>query len=205
MDEAPLTSENTFKIILSSDKNNSYSIEFNLNNYIEIKANQINNIIHKSYSNKYSFEEIRENRYFLQFDTLDEIFDEIKDRIYNNKIRLKENDNKLQLNIPLLSKKNREIIFELKPIIKTNNDRLDELTDLVMKLSTEIDDIKNENIQLRKEYKFLIVENKQLKNEINDIKDKDKKSKNQLNNNIELLKKEINYFKNENIQLTNKM
>ena len=157
MDEAPLTSENTFKIILSSDKNNSYSIEFNLNNYIEIKANQINNIIHKSYSNKYSFEEIRENRYFLQFDTLDEIFDEIKDRIYNNKIRLKENDNKLQLNIPLLSKKNREIIFELKPIIKTNNDRLDELTDLVMKLSTEIDDIKNENIQLRKEYKFLIV------------------------------------------------
>ena len=65
MEEVQLTSEKSFQIELSSDKNNSYSIEFNLNNYIEITANQINNIIHKSYSSKYLFEEIRETKYFL--------------------------------------------------------------------------------------------------------------------------------------------
>ena len=75
MEEIQLTPEKSFQIELSSDKNNSYSLEFNLNNYIEIKANQINNIISKTYSNKYSFEEIRETKYFLQFDTFSEIFD----------------------------------------------------------------------------------------------------------------------------------
>ena len=43
---------------------------FNLNNSIEITANQTNDII-QSFSNKYSFEEIRKNKYFLQFDTLE--------------------------------------------------------------------------------------------------------------------------------------
>ena len=106
-----------------------------MNNYIEITANLINNIINKSYSNKYSFEEIRETKYFLQFDTFSEILDEIKDRINNNKIIIKENDSKLILNIAL--PENKEIIFELNPIIKNNNDRLNELTDLIMKLNTE--------------------------------------------------------------------
>ena len=54
---------------------------FNLNNFIEITANQIKGIIHKSFSNKYSFEEIRINKYFLQFDTLEEMLDELKERI----------------------------------------------------------------------------------------------------------------------------
>ena len=121
MEEVQLTSEKSFQIELSSDKNNSYSILFNLNNYIEITANQINNIIHKSYSNKYSFEEIRETKYFLQFDTFSEILDEIKVRIDENKITLKESENKLILNIPLPTSKSKEIIFELNPIIKNND------------------------------------------------------------------------------------
>ena len=64
MEEVLLTQEKSFQIELSSDKNNSYSLEFKfiLNNYIEIIANQIKNIINKSFSSKYSFEEIRENK-----------------------------------------------------------------------------------------------------------------------------------------------
>jgi len=63
MEEVLLTQEKSFQIELSSDKNNSYSLEFKfiLNNYIEIISNQIKNIINKSFSSKYSFEEIREN------------------------------------------------------------------------------------------------------------------------------------------------
>ena len=191
MEEVQLTSEKSFQIELSSDKNNSYSIEFNLNNYIEITANQINNIIHKSYSNKYSFEEIREAKFFLKFDTFSEILDEIKDRIDNNKIILKENDNILILNIPLPD--DQEIIFELNPIIKNNNDRLDELTDLIIKLNTEINNIKDEEIA-------------NLKREINDMKEKEVLLTNdntQLKNDINLLKKENNQLNKDNAQLKN--
>ena len=81
MEEVQLTSNKSFQEELSSDKNNSYSVMFNLNNFIEITSNQIKGIIHKSFSNKYSFEEIRINKYFLQFDTLEEILDELKERI----------------------------------------------------------------------------------------------------------------------------
>ena len=191
MEEVQLTSEKSFQIELSSDKNNSYSIEFNLNNYIEITANQINNIIHKSYSNKFSFEEIREAKFFLKFDTFSEILDEIKDRIDNNKIILKENDNILILNIPLPD--DQEIIFELNPIIKNNNDRLDELTDLIIKLNTEINNIKDEEIA-------------NLKREINDMKEKEVLLTNdntQLKNDINLLKKENNQLNKDNAQLKN--
>ena len=204
MDEVQLTSEKTFQIELSSDKDNSYSLEFNSNNYIEIEANQINNIIHRSYFSKYSFEEIRETKYFLKFDSLDKILDEIKDKIYNNKIILKENDNKIILNIPL--SENKEIIFELKPFIKNNNDRLNELTDLIMKIHTEMNNIKNENIYLKNEFKQLNKENIQLKKEIKDIGDKETKLvniNNQLKYDINLLIDEVNQLENDNTQLKN--
>ena len=192
MEEDQLTSEKSFQIELSSDKNNSYSIEFKLNSYIEIIANQINGIIQKSYSNKYTFEEIKETKYFLQFDTFSEVLDEIKVRIEENKILLKENINDLILNIPLPSKKNKEIIFELKPVIKNNDDRLNELTDLIIKLNTDMNNIKNENKQLNEE-------NKQTKTEINNMKNKEI----QLMNLSEQMINNINFLKNENTQLKN--
>ena len=190
MKEVEITSEKSFQIELSSDKNNSHSIEFNLNNYIEIIAKQINNIIHQTFSSKYSFEEIKENKYFLQFDTLDEIFEEIKDKIYNNKIIIKENDNKLILNISLSD--NEDIIFELKPINKNSNDRLNELSYIITKLNMEIKDIKNENIHLKKGIE-------QLTNEFSDKKDKEE----QLKNDINQLKDEIIQLKNDKTQLIN--
>ena len=129
MEEVQLTPNKSFQIELSSDKNNSYSLTFNLNNNsIEITANQTNDIIHKSFSNKYSFEEIKGNKYFLQFDTLEETLDELKERINNNKIIIKENEDNLIINIPLPSSKYKEIIFELKSIIKNNNDKINELS-----------------------------------------------------------------------------
>ena len=47
---------------------------------------------------------MRENKYFLKFKSLNEIFDEIKDRIYNNNIIIKENENNLMIYIPLPQK-----------------------------------------------------------------------------------------------------
>ena len=106
---------------------------------IEITTVQKNDIIKKSYSGKYSFEEIRDNKYFLQFNSLDVIFDELKDRMYNNQLIIKENRNNIYKNIPL--PKNKEWVFELTPFIKINNERLNELTKLIIKLKAEMDNI----------------------------------------------------------------
>ena len=180
MEEKSITRKKSFKVELLSDKNNLYSVIFNLDNSIEITANQTNNIIHKSFSSKYSFEEIRKNKYFLQFDILEEILDELKERLNNYKIIIKENEDNLIINIPLPSSKNKEIIFELKSITKNNKDRFNELTDLIMKLNTEINNIKNETKQLKDKYNNLENnevqlknENIQLKKEINDMKEKE--------------------------------
>ena len=111
MEEVQLTSNESFQVELSSDKNNSYSVMFNLNNSIEITANQTNDIIRKSFSNKYSFEEIRKNKYFLQFDTLEEILNELKERINNNKKIIKENEDNLIIDIPLTSSKIKKLFL----------------------------------------------------------------------------------------------
>ncbi len=79
-EEVEINTEKIFQLELNTDKNNLYSVEFNLDNFIEITANQINGIIHKSFLSKYSFEEIRDYKLFSKFGSLSEIFDEIKDR-----------------------------------------------------------------------------------------------------------------------------
>ena len=210
MEEIQLSSEKSFQIELSSDKNNSYSIEFYLNDSIEITANQINDIIHNSFSSKYSFEELREYNYFQRYDSLFEIFDEIKERIYNNKITIKENEKNLRIIIPLHSPINKEIILELKPISKSNNERINELKYLIMKLNKEINFIRNEEISdLKNEIKHLKDENSQLKNDNNNMKDKDDQLiNNKIINEINLLKNdntflktEVNQLKNENVKL----
>ena len=181
MEEIHLTPEKSFQKELISEKNNSYNVIINLNNYIEIKADKINDVINKSFYSKYSFEEIRENKYFLQFDTLNEIFDELKDRIYNNKIIAEEKENNLIINIPLSTSKNKEIIFELKPIVENSNVRFNELTELIMKLNTEINETKEEFLNLKKEMKQIKDENIQLKNGINDMNNKENEIKIKMN------------------------
>ena len=217
-EEAEINSEKTIDIELNTDRNNSYKVKFTLDNFIEITANQINDIIHKSYSSKYSFEEIKDNEYFLRYNALDDIFDELKERIYSNQIIIKENDNNLRINIPL--SENNEIIFELRPFIKNNNERLNELTELIIQLKTEMNNIKNETNNLNDKYQNienneiqLKNENKQLKIEIDNMKNKeneliDKNTQiindiNELKNEKNQLINEVNELKNENIQLKN--
>ena len=64
-------------MIIKLKKVNSYKVIFTSDNFIEIEDNKINDIIHKSYSSNYTFEKIKGNEYFLKYDTLDEIFDEL--------------------------------------------------------------------------------------------------------------------------------
>ena len=129
----PLTEGKTFQIEIKTNKNNSYLMNFIFGNDLEIKANQINALIKKSFSNKFSFIQIRENKYFLQFDSLNEIFDELNERIINNnQITIKENENSLIIIITLPSSKYKEILFELKEEIKNVNEKINELNKLLI-------------------------------------------------------------------------
>ena len=219
MEEVQLTPEistKSFQFELLSDKNNSYSIKIIQNDNIEIIANQNNVLINKSFGNKYSLEEIRENKYFLQFDTLSEIFEELKERINNNNIIITENGNNLILNISLPSSKNKEFIFELKTINKNNNERFNELTDIIIKLKTEINNLKNEYSQLNDKHKNLEMndikqlnnENMKLKKDIDNLKNKETKLINeneQILNELNLLKNKVNSLYNTNSQLNNEI
>ena len=119
MEEIEITTEKSFKIELETDKNNTYSITINLNNnWIDISGEQINNIFHKTFFGKFSSDEINEFEYFIQFGSLSEIFDEIKLRLSNNRIILKEDNNILQIKVPLPSQKSKEIVLNSRILQK---------------------------------------------------------------------------------------
>ena len=164
-DKTLLSEGKSFQIELNTNKNNKFLIIINLEKELKIEAKQINDIIKKSFSNKFTFEKIRENKYFLQFDSLKEIFDELKERINNNKITIEEYENNIKINIQLPSSKNKEIIFELNPINKNDSEKIRDLTQLVLKQNKEIYDLKNKIIKLE-------TKEMQLNKELNYLKEK---------------------------------
>ena len=167
----PLTKGKKFKIELMTNKNNSYLIDFSLQNSIEIEANQISDLSHKSFSNKFSLKQMKVNKYFQDFNSLKDIFDELNDRIINDKIITEENENNLIINIPLSSYQNKEvIIFGLKQKIKNDNEKINNLKELIIQQNKEIDNLKNEVINLKNEVKYL-------KNYITNSKDEEKELK----------------------------
>ena len=201
-EEVEINSEKSFELKLTTEKNDTYLVKFTLENNIEITVNQINGIINKSYCAKYSFEEIRENKYFSKYNNIVEIFDEIKEKIYDNKIVIKENENKIYINLLLIE--NEKMIFELIPIVKNNNESFNELTNLIIKLNTEINNSNEKIKNLKNEVNQLNNENITIKNEIKDIKEREIQLKNEntkIINHFNLLKNEFNQFKTENIRL----
>lgn len=164
----PLTEGKSFQKEFKTDKNKTYLINFTLDDSIEIEAHEINDLKSKSFSNKFSFQEIRINKYFLQFDSLNEIFDELNEFIKDDniyKILIEENENNLKIKIQLPVHRNREITFDLKLQNKVDNVKINYLIQLINKQNKEISDLKSEITQLK-------AEDNQFRNEINDLKGK---------------------------------
>jgi len=158
-----LSEGKSFQIELNTNRNNKFLIIIHLDNEIKIVANQINDIIKKSFSNKFTFEKIRENKYFLQFDSLKEIFDELKERINSNKITLEEYENNLKINIQLPSSKNKEIIFELNQKNKNDSEKIRDLIQIVIEQNKEISDLKKEVNDLKEKLNILWKEKEERK------------------------------------------
>ena len=124
MESAPTTYETSIdfnvNMELTSDKNNKYEITFKATHELIIEAIK-KDIIPETFINNFSVDKIRENKYFYQFDTLNEICSEIKERIEKEKINVIEDTNLLLISIPLPTTKIKEIIFELNE--KEKNDK----------------------------------------------------------------------------------
>ena len=190
MENELLTKGKEFNIEITSDKNNTYSIQFTLNSSLEIVANQKNAVLNKSFSNKFTIHEIQQNKYFVQFDTLNEIYDEVIERTKKDKITISENENTLIINIPLPSTKNTEQKFELKQISKNDNEKINDLTQLVIKQNKEITDLKNELKDIKEKLNILWKEREE-----KEKKEKEKRNKQISNLNSEIINENEKYKK----------
>ena len=195
MENELLTKGKEFNIEITSDKNNTYSIQFTLNNSLEIVANQKNAVLNKSFSNKFTIHEIQQNKYFVQFDTLNEIYDEVIERTKKDKITITENENTLIINIPLPSTKYTEKKFELKQISKNDNEKINDLTQLVITQNKEIADLKNELKDIKEKLNILWKEREEKEKRKKQISNLNSKIINENEKYKKLLKTWINPFK----------
>ena len=153
------------QISVNSNKNNNYLIFFQVeSNYFYIEARKKDDFFNKVYSNKFSLEKIRENKYFSDFVDLKKINDEIKEIIKIKETTIFEDESKLILSISLPNVKVKEIKFDL--IIEKKNVRVifNEISDILMALKQDINELKSKNNELK-------LENNELKN-INECQEK---------------------------------
>ena len=161
------------EIEINSDKNNVFSLILNADNYsyLNIKAFQKNYLFNKSFSNKFTVDKIKENRYFLNFEDLKEICNELSERIKNKEIKLIENANNLIFIISLPSTKIKEITFELNEEQKNDKDKINNLNELIIELKNELNELKSEINENKKEIKSLKNEKHNQNNEIKKLKE----------------------------------
>ena len=159
MDSAPTTFETKKDFIIEkeiiSEQNNKFIISFKATQELIIEAIK-KDIITKIFIKNFSVEKIRENKYFYQFDTLDEICSEIKERLEKEKILLIEETNVLLISIPLPSTKIKEIIFELNEKEKNDKDKINELTSLIYNQNKEILELKEIIKDLKKQTSIIL-------------------------------------------------
>ena len=125
-------------------------------NNIYISTEIGNSTIKKIYEGIASLKEIQANKYFLQFNSVKEIFEELVFKsLVESPIITEDNDN-LNLQIFLYSSKFKDIKFTLKPKIKSNEDKFKELYNTLTEL-------KNENFELKQEINKIKQENLQFK------------------------------------------
>jgi hypothetical protein len=153
------------KFTISSDKNNSFNLIFqNRKSTIYISASFQSEIKKIEYEKNYNLEELKTNKYLSLFDRISETYEEIISIIKQKKseIKLIEKENQIEINIPLLGARIKEINFILNEKEKNDKDKINELYDIISNL-------KQENKQLKENQKKLEENQKKLEEKINII------------------------------------
>ena len=194
---------------VTSEENIEYKIIFEIqNNFLVINAN------HESieYENKFTLEDIKSVKLFSFYDTLQECLDEIYSGINPYKqesliCNIKENDENIDLIIPLRNVKYPQIIFTLdrkeNENINLNNyiskEQYDYLLNIINEHEKTINELKFKNNSYQQKIKDLEDNNYKLQKKINElykfIKNKteiEEKNNAQLINGIQINSKIIN-------------
>ena len=171
--------------ILTSDKMRKYSIIFQteLNSELSISATEEN--FQKKYSKNFSLSSLKSNKYLSSLDTIDEIFDEIINRISFKTPSLYEETNCLKIVIETFHSKFKEVTLYLEEKEKNINDKIEELYSIIKQLK-EKEKIQDEKIKRMEEKIEELEKNNKKLNEIENNLINEKESL--------ILKDNINYF-----------
>ena len=110
---------------IKSNKMNNFEIKISRNiNHLIFEGKYKNTLESIIYLSKKTLEELKINKYFLMFDNLKEIYDELINLIQNNNPNLIEDNNKLLISIPLSTTKIKEIIIEINEKEKSDKEKI---------------------------------------------------------------------------------
>ena len=188
----PIRNEKKFFSLLS-DKNRYYQINFEINSNSSINIIAIDNNHEREYYEYCSLDVLRNIKYLSLLDTIDDIFEEIKDKIEKKEPKLYEESNILKLVIETGHTKFRQIIFDLKEKEKNINNNFNELYIIIKELREK---------EITQDQKIKILEKKinKLENNNNELYHKNR----QLENSIDVIKTKLNKFNNNYLQRKNR-
>ena len=173
MDQAPTPNtelpfkKHTKNFNVKSNKGHDYliSMETGSSYSLILNAKYQDKLNFRYYYSIKKIEDIKKNKYFLMFETIEEIFTELSNLIDNSKPIIFEETNSILLSILLPSTKIKEIIFEIKEKEKTDKEKIEELYLIISNLKTQRLNNDNGN-DLHKEIIELKNKIKQQNNEI---------------------------------------
>ena len=181
-------------ISITSNKYREYdiTIESELNSLINIVAFEKDN--NNKYYEHYDLDNLRKIKYFSLFESIDEIFEEIKDKITKNDPQLSEESNSLKLIINTGNTKFKEIIFNVKKNEKEYNEKINEIFSI-------INDLKEK--ERKQDKKIQLFEDKI--NNLNEIINELNKRNYELEEELRKIKEELKYKNsNHNMPLENR-
>ena len=195
MENEKILETKTFNI--ESNKKNLFEIKISKSiNQIILEGKSENSVDSDIFSSKVSIEQIKINKYFLMFDNMTEIYDEIINLIKNNKPILIEDNNKLLISIPLSTTKIKEIILEMFKKEKSDKEKVEDLYLIIKDLKSFCNKKINE-LNNKIEKQNIIIENQN--NKINELNNK---IENQ-NEQIKELQKKLEEKNNSNLNNIN--
>ena len=148
-----------------SNKNKKFKVNLNAEtySYLTVTATNKTDIFKQTFSNKFSVEEIKTNKYMNLYDDLKEICEQLEKITKSTPPTIKEENKSLLIIIPLPNDKYKEYTFELKEIEKNEGDKMKDITEIVYEIKKENESLKKENESLKKEIS-------EIKNECNKLK-----------------------------------
>ena len=184
---------------IKSDKNNIFEIIVSKSTkYIILQAKKLKTDISNIYYSKNDIEIIKKNKFFILFDNLNEIYDEIINLMNKNNPNLIEYSNKLLISIPLSITKIKEIILEINEKEKTDKEKIKELYEMINNLKLLYNkEIKELDNKVQNQKNIIQEQNNKIEDQNNKI--------NNINNIIQEQNKKIDEQNNKIIELNNKI